>query len=322
MHSTSTTESRPRTASSSALSIAVAALLLTTSACVNDTTAPHSAEGVAMARVQQPSDTTGPRIAFNATIDNVVQIFTIDPGGAGLQRITKSRVSSTSPAWSPDRQRIAFVRHGRTWGSAIHTMDPRGRVVRRVTSDSLGFTYDPSWSPDGGTIVFAAMVPGSVRTELYTVLADGSTAPLRLTNDTLYDADPVFSPDGSKIAVTRYGGDTPSNIHIMDADGQNLHQFTFCAVGCKYASWSPDGGKLAFQEGDSLVVAALGFNPIAIAGGLTTFGHPRWSPDGSELVYVGSAGGSADLWAVQADGGPPRRITSSSTEERLPAWAE
>ncbi|HSJ62413.1 MAG TPA: hypothetical protein VK922_00785 [Gemmatimonadaceae bacterium] len=277
----------------------------------------------AITPVRPPSGGAAPTIAFSAEVENIWQIFTIDPDGSGLQRLTKGRTHSLMPAWSPDRQRIAFIRQGRAGGFTLHTMSAGGKGARQITSAEYAALY-PSWSPDGNTIVFAGFEPGQ-RSEIYTVPADGSAAPTRLTTDSLYDVQPVFSPDGSKIAMMRYGTTSVPNIFLMDPDGQNITQFTFCTMGCQSPMWSPDGSKLAFQRQDSLFVATLGAgNPVGVAAGLTGSARASWSPDGTELVFVAKAPGTfmPDLFAVPAAGGQPRRLTSSSLEERTPSWAQ
>ena len=48
---------------------------------------------------------------------------------------------------------------------------------------------------------------------------------------------------------------------------------------------------------------------------------PAWSPDGRRIAYVSSAGGDAELYVADADGGNPRRLTENRHEDVLPSWS-
>ena len=41
---------------------------------------------------------------------------------------------------------------------------------------------------------------------------------------------------------------------------------------------------------------------------------PRWTADGSALVYAVGRGGVSNLWAQPVDGGPPKQLTNFTAE--------
>jgi Tol biopolymer transport system component len=49
--------------------------------------------------------------------------------------------------------------------------------------------------------------------------------------------------------------------------------------------------------------------------------HPDWSPVSDEIVYQSPAGGSWDLYLINADGTNKRQLTTGSDLEGLPAWS-
>ena len=80
----------------------------------------------------------GSRVAF--TIGDVnydanrvlTQIYVMPIGGGSMKQLTKGESSSTSPRWSPDGKKIAFVTGGQIW-----TMDADGDDKEQVTKISI-----------------------------------------------------------------------------------------------------------------------------------------------------------------------------------------
>ena len=75
--------------------------------------------------------------------------------------------------------------------------------------------------------------------------ADGSE-PLNLTPDPGADSDPVWSPDGRRIAFVR----GQREIYVMNADGSGQRRLArHATTSCSAPAWSPDGRKIAFVSG-------------------------------------------------------------------------
>jgi dipeptidyl aminopeptidase/acylaminoacyl peptidase len=132
----------------------------------------------------------------------------------------------TSPAWSPDGEKIAFA-SGRTGNGDIYVVNTSGgegggNRVQRLT-DSPAVDDQPSWSPDGTEIAFTRTVnPNKSRnTDIYKVDADGS-GETSLAHHRDPEHSPTWSPDGEQIAyvIDSYTGDRYSSaIHMMKSDG-------------------------------------------------------------------------------------------------------
>ena len=88
----------------------------------------------------------------------------------------------------------------------------------------------------GGKIAFVSYRDGGYG-EIYVMNADGSNQ-TRITNNSAWDADPCFSPDGTKIAFgsIRDGND---EIYVMNADGSNQTRITNNPTGDRSPSWGP-----------------------------------------------------------------------------------
>ncbi len=125
-------------------------------------------------------------------------LYVTDVRGRGLRRLTTRRGSA--PAWST-RNLIAFERRGN-----LYVMRPDGTGLRRLTSHG-GFT--PDWSPGGTRLVY------SNNDKIY-LLRLGHRGARRIGSSDAA-ANPVFSPDGLRIAFYEQ-----SDITIMDRRGRDV----------------------------------------------------------------------------------------------------
>src|ERR671932_391217 len=82
------------------------------------------------------------------------EIYTVNPDGSELAKITNNPASDMNPAWSPDGTKIAFRRNDAMVSASglnnedIYVMNADGTEQRRLTDDT-GDDSLPAWSPDG-----------------------------------------------------------------------------------------------------------------------------------------------------------------------------
>lgn len=109
-------------------------------------------------------------------------------------------------------------------------------------------------------------------------------------------SDPQISPDGKKIAfvITSFDlkkGSSNSDIFLINADGSNMRQMTFCEKADFNPRWSPDGSKLMFvstrNEGAQiwLLPTYMG-EPEQLTHFSTGVSDPVWSPDGNSIAFA------------------------------------
>ena len=77
----------------------------------------------------------------------------MDANGRDVRRISYTQSNyCTSPEWSPEGDKIAFV--CRRNGYQLFVVSPRGGAATQLTFD--GINEDPAWSPDGRYLVFSS----------------------------------------------------------------------------------------------------------------------------------------------------------------------
>ena len=176
--------------------------------------------------------------------------------------------------------------------------------------------------PRTGRIAFVSARDGN--NEIYTMDADGSNQ-TRLTDDPMDDFHPAWSPDGFKIAFTRFTGPF-SHIYVMDADGSNQTRITDDEAFDWGPAWSPDGGMIAFSSGrdrnnEIYVMDADGSNLARITNDPAEDRYPSWSTDGGRIGFQTDRHGNWEVYAMGTDGSNPTRLTDDPASDWYPDWS-
>jgi TolB protein len=172
-----------------------------------------------------------------------------------------------------------------------------------------------------GRIAFISNRDGNF--EIYTMNEDGSGV-VRLTDNSVGDFRPAWSPDGTQIAFSRGNADNSGiSIWLMNADGSNQHQLNTAHGGCP--AWSPDGTRIAFWSGPAygevMVMNADGSGLVNITNTVLYEGCPTWSADGSRIIFpaqLQEPNYHVDLYSVNPDGTDRRLLLGGPGTEAYP----
>jgi hypothetical protein len=233
-------------------------------------------------------------------------VHRIDPDGSNDQQLTT--FAASSPRWSRDRSRIAFVSDG-----DLYTVSPRGDSLARITTgQTFGKANNDgvvSWGPFPfqDSMVTSGWCDGLGLSECCHIVDvnTGSTKLLTIPGHergtpgfALCTAPDWGSPGGSASVVFRTPGNPPmGNQFWTTPDVFQLHEYGY---GSLHPRWSPDGRYLVFHDSNGGIVVAT------IQGGIratiATGYNPTWSPDGSAIAYWMGHG-------IYADDEGPRLVT-------------
>jgi Tol biopolymer transport system component len=134
-----------------------------------------------------------------------------------------------------------------------------------------------------------------------------------LSDSTLIDSNPSWSPDGNYIAfISHRSGKT--DIWIMSPDGSNIRNITEGYAGANHSiAWDPNGNRIAFTSqtigtfsSDIWITDIDGANPINITAQLGLNdgyfnGYPVWSPNGNFISFSDDSASRADVKIVNLD---------------------
>ena len=153
--------------------------------------------------------------------------------------------------------------------------------------------------------------------------SDGSVAALTSGNG-FYDAFPVWSPDGQKIAFAS-NRDGPLNVYVMNQDGSGVVRLTTTAAPQqdRFPVWSADGSRIVFESNrtggsEIYVMNADGSNVTRLTNNSTADNDPSFSPDGTRIVFVSNRDapspdppyGKWEVYIMGVDGSGQTRVTT------------
>ena len=140
---------------------------------------------------------SGKQRRYSWDYDETMDIFTANPDGTDLRRLTTALGYDAEAGFSPNGSRIVF---SSTRSAYADNLSDEEKKLRKIDLSYFG--------------------------EIYIMNADGS-GQTRLTRSPGYDGGPFFSPDGSRIVWRRFNkSGTLAEIHTMKPDGSEVRKIT------------------------------------------------------------------------------------------------
>jgi dipeptidyl aminopeptidase/acylaminoacyl peptidase len=264
------------------------------------------------------------------------QIWIVPAEGGELIRFTGGK-NDSSPRWSPDGKRLAFVSRrddGTEKGKKaarpqVWVLDADGGEAWQLTKTKHG-AGSPVWSPDGSKIAFTTRIGGKEDEEPE---AEGDDKDKKKKkSDVKHITQIRYKADGVREFLHERGY---NHVFVIDVpeDGPaagpgEATQLTSGDWDDGGLAWSPDGQTIAFSSNrtddrdynnlaDLWTVPVTGGEPRKLTETQGPAFAPAYSPDGQTIAYLGHTNpepfrryANSDLWTVPADGsGTPRNHT-------------
>ncbi len=189
-----------------------------------------------------------------------------------------------------------------------------------------GLEIDPSFSPDGSTLAYAADRGNGF--EIFVRSLEPGARDTRLTGDGKRNVQPAWSPQAQRLAFVSQEKGGIWWIPVRGGSGGSPRRLT--DFGSRPA-WSPDGKWIAFQ-GDSRkeiserTLAALPPSTlwrVPSSGGLPErltqigepvggHGEPAWSPDGRRVAFSSGNRRLTQIWSVEVETGELQSLVSEA----------
>jgi len=191
---------------------------------------------------------------------------------------------------------------------------------------NLEYAANPVVTPDGKHVVYERrsmdIMTDSMRRNLWTIALDGS-AHLPILSDSKNHFNPVFSPDGAKMAYLS-SKEGKVQVYLKDLASNSTTRVTDVAMRPSGMSFSPDGKYLAFAmftPTKAKPLFNLDFKPKGAKWAETPqyIDQTNFQRDGVGMKRPGNM----QIYVVPTIGGTPRQITSGEHDHAgTIAWSD
>ncbi len=274
------------------------------------------------------------------------ELYVVSVETGAIRPFVTGKVNISSPRWSPDSSRIAFLaERGEKALAQVWIIPADGGEAEQVTQAEtpvLGFR----WNPSGDKIAYIATTPQTKREKelekkgygfiffeenlkhrnLYLVNLSGAKQSEQLTDGvTIWSFE--FSPDGQTIAAAA----SPKNlvdhsymfqkIHLFDLKAKKLIRLTENPGKLGNFAFSPDGKKLVYTAGlerkdhavSQVLVVSIESGPARNLTPPNFRGHVNWAEwkDKNTIIYLADEGVWPTLSQVNMDGGERKIILNA-----------
>jgi len=215
-------------------------------------------------------------------------------------------------------------------------VDPKKKGAGTAFTDTARLASQPSFLPNGASFVYITNAMGPLALVRSETLTPNAAIKVIVSSDFAPEAaEPVVSPDGTRVAFSMKGKEGGRVISVINLDGTKQ---AVLGEG-KSPMWSFTGNELVFVR-----TAKDGFNHLfsaapdaaafksakQLTNGEFDCDHPSLSPDGQQIVFASNRGWKdaqkkrsevLQLVTADADGRALIQVTTGPKRSGTPFWA-
>lgn len=201
--------------------------------------------------------------------------------------------------------------------------DNPASVVNLTDNEGASLDEKPVWSPDGKRLAFISRFSANTR-NLFVMDPEAPGQSINVAvqvthyTDGGYLGEPVWSPDGTRIAFVRGVDEGSRSVLVANSDGTTVTPVTVAEHG-QHPSWAPDSGKIAYSFGKQVFVENADGSGIAAPLANAAGKEPSWSPDGSRIAFEVKEFGEFGI--ATASGLGAAALVPSNAQWSFPSWS-
>ena len=266
-------------------------------------------------------------LAFSITVAGNTDVYSVEPDGSQLTRLTDHPGFDACTAYSPSGAELAFCSN-RGGNYEIWTMPADGSDEQQLTHLG-GRSLFPDYSPSGEQVAFEGGTDPAASPDLWRIDVDGTGAVQLTDTPGVPERFPVWRPKRGlgigQIAFVRNDTVHGSQIWLMRGDGAKQQPLTSDAtLKDQLPDWSPDGKWLAYEAaGDIWVMRADGSEQQNLTSTPEVEFGTAWSPDGQRIAFLRDpADPTRRIWTMRPDGSDQQVLLPGNDNlQFVPAWA-
>ncbi len=264
------------------------------------------------------------KIAYVSYTDDDLDIYTVNTDGSNPTLLTDSLAHEYYPFWSPDGQYIYYQSLNEDVNE-IYRMDADGSNKTKL-NEFGGTLALVDISADGSKLLFWHDTNFQYDIYIMSLWPPGTTHVKTIS--TSYLECVRFTPDGQNI-MYMMASSTNYLTYMVSIDGSTTVPIADDVDDCFDASVSPDGTRIAcvFQDsengpGEIIVCDIDESNRVNFSSSDAASRSPRWSPDGTQLLYMEIYSPSiTGLMIINADGTGRTLLTDSTSYLYKAQWS-